>query len=293
MRRRVLTIAAYVTLAAVAWMLFTTVWLWRNQERVVFQPPQNVPPDPNGARRVEFRASDGRPAFAFVVTPSNGAPAATVVAFHGNADLAAWLVPWAQDVARRANAIVVVPEFRGYGGTSGPPTYAGVGADAEGALTYARTLAPRRVVLFGHSLGSAIATEVAASARDRAPDALALQSPFTSARAMAFRMMVPAVPVVWSRISRIHYDTQARVRELDIPVSVAHGTIDLTIPTRMGRDVHASAKRKGELLLVAGAGHNDVAETGGEDYWRWLIAAIRGDSAPVRELEQQGRGRLP
>ena len=112
MRRRVLTTVAYVLVAAVAWLLFTTVWLWRNQERVVYQPPQIVPPDPDGARRVELRASDGRATFAYVVTPSNGAAAATVVAFHGNADLAAWLVPWAQDVARRANAIVIVPEQR-------------------------------------------------------------------------------------------------------------------------------------------------------------------------------------
>lgn len=293
MRRLVLTVAAYAVTAVLAWLVISSLWLWRNQERVVYQPPAVVPPDPNGATRVVLRAADGRPGFAFVVMPSNGAPTATLVAFHGNADLAAWLVPWAQDVARRANAIVVVPEYRGYGGIPGTASYEGIAADAAGALAYARTLPPRRLVLYGHSLGTAIAVELADAARDQPLDALVLQSPFTSAREMAARMLVPAVPWLWSRMARVRYDTRKRVRELDVPVSVAHGTMDLTIPTRMGRDVYAAARRPGELLLVAGAGHNDVAEAGGEAYWRWLAAAVSGTSAPVRELEQQRGGRLP
>lgn len=293
MRNRVLTVAVYAGTAVLVWLVVTTLWMWSSQERVVFQPPSNIPPDPAGARRVAIKASDGQAGFAYVVEPSSGTPSATVIAFHGNADLAAWMVPWAQEVARRANAIVVIPEYRGYGGIPGPITFEGVASDAQGALAYARTVQPRRLVLYGHSLGTAIAVQLASNARDRAPDALVLQSPFTSARDMAARMLVPAVPWLWNRIARLRYDTRSAVSELDIPVSVAHGTLDLTIPTRMGREVHAAARRKGEFLLVPRAGHNDVAESGGEEYWRWLTTAVRGASAPVRELEQQRGGRLP
>ena len=296
--RWVLTIAGYAGVAVAAWLVFTVFWLWRNQERVVFQPPAIVPQDPAAARRVEFRAADGHLTFGYLVaSPTNARAATVVVAFHGNADLAAWLVPWAQELARRAGVAVLIPEYRGYGGVEGSPSYANAGSDALGALAYARTLNPERLVFFGHSLGTAIATELAASAtvRPQAPASLVLQSPFTSARDMAARMLVPAVPWIWRHITRVRYDTQQQVRTLDVDVWVAHGKNDLTVPARMGRDVFESSRRKGEFLLVPGAGHNDVPEVGGERYWRWLVAAVTGVSelAPVGELEQQRGGRLP
>jgi uncharacterized protein len=107
------------------------------------------------------------------------------------------------------------------------------------------------------------------------PRSLVLQSPFTSARDMAARMLVPPIPWLWTRISRVHYDTRSRVAALDAPVFVSHGSRDLNIPARMGREVHAAARRPAELLLVDGAGHNDVADVGGERYWRWLTAAVK------------------
>ena len=55
---------------------------------------------------------------------------------------------------------------------------------------------------------------------------------------------------------------------------VAHGDRDLVIPVRMGREVFAAARHPGELLIVPGAGHNDVAEVGGEAYWGWLTRAL-------------------
>jgi pimeloyl-ACP methyl ester carboxylesterase len=78
----------------------------------------------------------------------------------------------------------------------------------------------------------------------------------------------------WTRIARVHFDTEARVAALDVPTWVAHGALDLVIPPRMGRAVHAAARRPGQLLVVPTAGHNDVARAGGERYWRWLTAAL-------------------
>jgi fermentation-respiration switch protein FrsA (DUF1100 family) len=291
--KRVLSFAGIVATAVLAWLVFMTLWLWRNQERVVFQPPSVVPPDPETGRRVAFPAADGSPTFGFLVQANGGGPKTVVIAFHGNADLAVWFIPWAQELSRRAGVTVLVPEYRGYGGAAGSATYASAASDALGALAYARTLKPSRVVLYGHSLGTAIAVQLADTMGREQPDALVLQSPFTSARAMASRMLVLVPPMVWDRITRFHWDTRASVQRLDIPVSVAHGRLDVTVPARMGRDVFEAARRKGEHLVVARAGHNDVAEAGGEDYWRWLTTAVTGASAPVGELEQQGRRRLP
>ena len=276
--RRLVTVIAILVVLGVIWTSLTTLWLWRNQERVVFQPPSDAPAAPAPARRVAYRATDGHELFGYLLEPAasaNAKPGRVVIAFHGNADLSAWTSPWAHELATRAGVTVLVPEYRGYGGIAGEPTYETATADARGALGFVRdSLKAAEIVIYGHSLGTAIGTELAAHMGPAALRSLVLQSPFTSARDMATRMMVPPIPGLWKRISRVHYDTRSLVANLDAPVHVSHGTRDLNIPARMGRQVFEAARQRGELLLVEGAGHNDVADAGGEQYWRWLVKAV-------------------
>lgn len=291
--RKLGTIVGIVVAAAFVWIVLAGALLWRLQERVVFQPPAIVPDAPSSARRVGFRASDGHELHGYLVAPEaeRREPETVVVAFHGNADLSAWLVPWASELARRAGAVVFLPEYRGYGGIAGTPTYSSSAHDARGALAWIRSEYPgARIVLFGHSLGSAVAAELADSMAPELPASLVLQSPFTSARAMAGRMLLPPVPGLWEIVSRVHYDTRRVVATLNAPVWVSHGTRDAVVPVRMGRAVFAAARRRGELLIVSGAGHNDVGDEGGAAYWTWLTSAV---SAPRIELEEEGGGRLP
>jgi fermentation-respiration switch protein FrsA (DUF1100 family) len=247
--------------------------LWRYQERVVFQPPRGVPPQDVPARRVEYRASDGVRLFAYIVGDcADDNP--VMLAFHGNADLARWFLPWATVVVRETGACVVLPEYRGYDGNEGSPTYAGSSLDARAAFDFTRDSlgVPReRMVFFGHSLGTAIASELASA---EAPRSVILQSPFSRARDMAARMFLPGLTLFWDMVSRVHFDTIERVKALRAPVWVAHGSRDIIIPVRMGREVFAAAREKGELLIVPGAGHNDVADAGGRDYWAWLRRAV-------------------
>jgi len=72
----------------------------------------------------------------------------------------------------------------------------------------------------------------------------------------------------------VHYDTVQRVHELAIPVWVTHGLRDRVVPVQMGKEVYDAAKVKGELLLVPGAGHNDVAELAQDEYWNWFRRAV-------------------
>lgn len=258
--------------------------LWINQERIVFQPPAVLAsvrlPNLDGlvVRQVSYRAEDGTALGGFVV----GEPAQArglVVAFHGNADLARNLVPWAAEVVRRTHTAVFLPELRGYDGFAGRPTYGGAALDARAALSVARDslhIPPERLAYFGHSLGSAIATELAS---EHAPHVLILESPLSSARGMAQRMLFPGLSLLWRVVSRVHYDTARRVGELTIPVWVAHGDRDVIIPARMGREVFAAAAVPGELLIVRGAGHNDVALQAGDVYWTWLQRALRFDDS--------------
>lgn len=288
--------SAFAFVVAGAALLYLCVLgaLWWFQEHVVFQPPTPPPPQMRiAARRVEYRADDGVPLFAYVVGDCR-TDLTVVLAFHGNADLARWMVPWAMRVVAETGACVVVPEYRGYDGLHPFPSYATSALDARAALNYVRDtlhVPSSRMVVFGHSLGSAIAAELAAVA---APKSLVLQSPFSSARAMARRMFLPGLALFWRMISRVHFDTIARVRSLDVPVWVAHGDRDIVIPVRMGREVFDAAAEKGDLLVVAGAGHNDVAEIGGRAYWEWLRRALSGAAvSPATASGAAGRRSAP
>jgi hypothetical protein len=276
---RSLFVVAGLLLCIYAGVLFL---LWARQERIVFQPPGPPFDEDSATVRVEYTAADNQQLFGYLVSSTEGSavtvagdstrhqPPAILIVFHGNAEIAAWSLPWAREVARRTGVNVLVAEYRGYAGLSGRPTYAGSRLDAHAAFDYARKAlgaTPDRTVIYGHSLGSAIGVELATEIK---PRALLLEAPFTSARAMAARLGVPGILPLWRAISRVHYDTRTRVADLDVPVSVVHGERDMVTPVYMGREVFQAARRKGALLILEGVGHNDVVETGGERYWDWL-----------------------
>jgi uncharacterized protein len=259
-------------LAGLYVLLMVAAWAW--QERIVWQPPMmDVPGADSGAVRVDYSAEDGQRLFAYVVGDLRTARG-VLIAFHGNAEVAAWSVGWARETVRRTGWAVVLPEYRGYGGLSGPPTYKGSILDARAAWRTTQERvgdAQKPVALYGHSLGTAVASELAS---EQPPAVLLLVSPFTSARDMARGMGGRPLSALWPLIGRVAFDTRAKVAGLDAPVFVAHGGRDRVIPVRMGREVHAAARRKGELLIIPAAGHNDILLVAPADYWRWLTNAL-------------------
>ena len=261
-------IAVLVVLVLLFAFLF---FLWRVQEKILFQPPKNWA-DPASRGRVEYRASDGQLLAGYLV--GDQVEAGVLLCFHGNADLTIWQLDWAVGVASVTGRAVFLAEYRGYLSLGGIPTYATTRLDSEAAYTYVVStlgVSPSRIAFFGHSLGSGVAAELAQA---HTPSALILQSPFTSARAMARLIVSPPVEAMWHRVSRIHFDTQAIVSRLNVPVSVAHGKRDRIVPFRMGLQVYEAALEKGELLIVENAGHNDLPSIGGDDYWKWIRAAL-------------------
>jgi fermentation-respiration switch protein FrsA (DUF1100 family) len=252
---------------------------WRMQERIVWQPPRMVVHPAGLAERVDYASDDGQPLYAYLVGDLARAPG-LIIAFHGNADLAAWRVPWAMELERRTGWAVLIPEYRGYGGLGGAPSYLSSRRDARATHRLARERLGNvhtRIALYGHSLGSAVAAELAS---DHPPSALLLEAPFTSARDMARAMLVLPVAAAWRAIARVHFDTRAVVASLHVPVFIVHGERDGIIPVRMGRAVHAAARIPGELLVVPGAGHNDVIDTAGDTYWEWMRRALRREQEP-------------
>jgi alpha-beta hydrolase superfamily lysophospholipase len=194
-------------------VLAANLVVWRVQERIVFQPTPPPYPGDGGHARTRYAAADGQPLFAYVLGDPARAAAATIV-FHGNADLAVNQIWWAEALARRTGTLVVVPEYRGYAGLGGTPTYEGSRQDARAAHALVRDVlgvSADRITLYGHSLGAAIAAELAADVR---PRALVLESPFTSVRAMGALLLTPRVPALWRLIARteVKGDSSTRAR---------------------------------------------------------------------------------
>ena len=86
----------------------------------------------------------------------------------------------------------------------------------------------------------------------------------------------------------VHFDTIDGVRRLASAVWVAHGSRDLIIPVRMGREVYEAAAVKGGLLIVEAAGHNDVPQAGGQAYWNWLAGAVIPPSGSATDRARAG-----
>lgn len=198
-----------------------------------------------------LRAADGVAAHAAFVAPPPGGR--TVVFFHGNAELIGDSLPLARDLASRGFGVALV-EYRGYGVSAGPtPTEAGLYLDAAAALDAleARGIGPRDTVLWGTSLGSGVAAEMARRGRGAA---LVLVTPYTAVPDVAARI----APFLPTRLCVTdHFDTLAKAAQIRVPTLVVHGDRDEVIPFDMGERV-AAAIEGARFVRIAGGHHNDL-----------------------------------
>jgi len=257
--------------------------VWAVQERLVFLPPPVPPQQGRGATRVDFSSTDGQPLFGFFVPGADSqvgreqvppVPHRIIIHFHGNGDLASSWIDWGQEVARRTGYSVFLAEYRGYGGLPGRPSYDGVMRDARATMGFLQErygVRPNDIVLYGHSLGTGVATQLAAEQGARA---VLLEAPITSIVDAGRRSFVAPLSFVIRWISRIHFAPVDHVRNIQSPVWIVCGDVDQVAPASMSKSVFAAALNPGEFLLVEGAQHNDVADCGGEEYWEWLSRAL-------------------
>jgi alpha-beta hydrolase superfamily lysophospholipase len=274
-----------VSLTVALGVAVVAVWLFQN--RLIFLPAAPPYPDAFGAERVDYRTPEGQPLLGFLVLPpappagQRSPPRGAIVHFHGNADLAVAWVDWAREASRRSGLPVFLAEYRGYAGLPGTPGYAAVMRDARATVALVRqrfAVPDGGLVLYGHSLGSGVASDLAADGPVRA---LMLESPMTSILDMGRQTLVP--PITWflPLINRAPWAPAKRVAALAAPVWVAHGTRDQVMPFWMGQAVFTAAREKGEMLAVKGAGHNDVSAVAGDAYWAWFDRAMRA-TLPAR-----------
>jgi pimeloyl-ACP methyl ester carboxylesterase len=205
---------------------------------------------PAGARLVTLRARDGALVNAMEL-PAPGA-SRTVVYFHGNGEVIGSDVWVAQRIVAQGLSVVLV-EYRGYGRSRGaPPSEDGLYTDAETVLDdlARRGIGPERVVLWGASLGTGVAVEMARRGRG---GALVLVAPYTSILDMAART-APLLPVRLLVPDR--FESLSKAPLLHLPTVVVHGTEDEVVPFAMGERM-AGAIAGSRFERIAGGHHMD------------------------------------
>jgi uncharacterized protein len=231
-------------------------------DRFIFQPTRGVDVTPAQlgirAETVWLRSEDGVRLHAFWV-PSEGATRA-ILMLHGNAGNASHRLPRAAALAG-LGAHVLLIDYRGYGLSSGTPGERGAYADARAGLAYlaSRGIGESRVVPFGHSLGGAIAVDLA---QDRALAGVVLESTFTSLGDVARGIAGP----LGSVLLRGRFDARSKIGKLRAPLLQLHGDRDTLVRFEVGRALFDAAPVPKRFEALAGAGHNDTAELGGRGY---------------------------
>jgi pimeloyl-ACP methyl ester carboxylesterase len=219
---------------------------------------------------VWFPASDGARLFGWYVESS--ATNAVLLWCHGNGGN----IIHRLDNLRYLHQLglsVFLFDYRGYGRSQHLwPSETGLYHDAIGAydyLTRTRLIRPERLVLFGRSLGAAVAGEVAVQ---KPAAGLILESPFPSVEALA-RHYYGGLPVHW--LIGAEFRLIDRLPQLSLPKLILHGDRDEVIPIQLGRQVFEAAKPPKEWYVIHGADHNDTYQVGGGPYFRRLADFIR------------------
>ena len=250
--RRLKKAAMNIVFAAMAYALMVLAARLLHR-RVLYQPPDDPTTAalPEGATLLTAKAADGVPVNALVF--DNPKATRTIVHFHGNAETAEANAFLARELKKRGFATVLV-EYRGYGRSKGTsPTEEGLYLDAAAVLDAlgARGLKPADIVLWGQSLGTGVAAEMANRARG---DRLVLVAPFTSTVDMASRV-IPFMPVSMVMIDR--FDTLAKAPGIAAPALVVHGDIDDVIPFEQGEKV-SKALPHATFLKVSEGRHDNL-----------------------------------
>jgi fermentation-respiration switch protein FrsA (DUF1100 family) len=197
-------------------------------------------------------------------------PRATLLFFHGNAGNISHRME-SLEIFHELGLETLIIEYRGYGQSEGRPSEKGTYLDAEAAwryLTEKREVPPHKILLFGRSLGAAIASHLA---RDRQPMGLVLESAFVSVPDLA-ATLYPLLPV--RLLSRFRYDNRNNLQAVTSPVLIVHSRDDEIIPYRHGRRLFAAAGEPKYFLQLRG-GHNDGFMVTGDDYLDGLDDFIR------------------
>ena len=206
------------------------------------------------AEEVTLTAADGINTIAWHVPPRDGKP--VILYFHGNGGALRYRVERFHKLIADGIGLVAL-EYRGYGGSGGSPSEAGLIADGEAAYAFAaaRYTVPQ-LVPWGESLGSGVAVALAA---ERPVGRVILEAPFTSAAAVAATHYW-YLPV--RLLMRDQFRSDERIGKVTAPVLILHGKQDAIVPFAMGEQLFELTKAPKRIVRFLDGGHEDLDANG-------------------------------
>ena len=156
-----------------------------------------------------------------------------------------------------------MPEYTGFGGMPGTPNQTQIEQDVAGAISFLHQqgFSNHAIILYGYSLGTYLAVYAAADLNQGAPfNAVILEAPFTSLADTADWTSYHLFPVHW--LLKDHYHSLAKIRDINAPLFIAHGTNDRTVPYFMGEALFNAARHPKTFLRVVGATHQNLPDHG-------------------------------
>jgi len=236
--------------------------LYLFQRQLLYLPDKTRPEllglEKLGVREVMLSTEDGLSLLSWYLPARPGRP--VIAYFHGNGGHIGYRAQRLLRFAREGYG-VLMPEYRGYGGNPGAPSETGFYADGRAALAFLdhEAIAATRLVLYGESLGSGVAVELAVRHEIAG---LILEAPFTSVAEVA-QCHFPFVPA--ARLVTDRFDSLSRIGRVRAPILVLHGEGDRVVPVRFGRALLDAAPEPKEGWFAPEAGHEDLARFGGLD----------------------------
>lgn len=272
MRTRLMS---YLLWAIFAYVLFGGV-LFGCQRSLLYHPNQVIPdPHEYGLENVtveKIKTDDGYSLLAWWHQPQS-ADTPVIVYFHGNAG----------NLGHRAEKIrpyisagygVLIVSYRYNAGAGGSPSEAGLYADGRAAVAFVKNtgISSDRLVMYGESLGTAIAVKMATETEVRA---VVLESPYSSIAdvAQSHYWYVPAKFLLHDK-----FDAAANIGQINAPLFVIHGERDAIIPIKFSRALFAAAKAPKTSKFLAAAGHNNLYEHGAAQYIQDFLEGLNPHS---------------
>lgn len=188
----------------------------------------------------------------------------TILWFHGNAGNISHRIDNMKRLAELGFNVLII-DYRGYGRSEGKPSEKGLYQDAVAAyrfLAEKRNVSYKNLILFGRSLGGAIAVDLAVHKQCAG---VILESSFTSVKAMA-KQLFPFLPV--TGILKTKFDSIHKIEKISCPILLIHGTNDELVPYHHGLELFEKAREPKYFYKVEAAGHNDLIYIGGERYFQ-------------------------
>jgi fermentation-respiration switch protein FrsA (DUF1100 family) len=263
-----MTLLKWLTIIALGYGALVTLMYVFQRGLMYFPDATRTPPAAAGlpeAEEVVLTASDGEKLIAWHVPPRGDRP--LLIYFHGNAgalDLRVGRFRW---VVNDGYGLLAL-SYRGYGGSTGQPSEQGLILDGQAAYDFAAArYRPQRIVLWGESLGTAVAVALAAT---HAVGGLILDAPFTSAADVG-AAAYPFVPVRW--LIKDSFRSDLRIASVTAPVLVLHGAHDRVVPIHFGERLFALANEPKRFVRFADGGHVDLDDQGAPEAVRAFLDA--------------------